>query len=206
MILIAIPAGIVAGVRPNSPLDLVMRTGAVFGLSIPGFWLGTMFMMLPAIWLNWMAPTGHISFFSDPIGNLQQFALPSLALGIPAAAGVMRLTRSSVLEVLRQDYVRTAWSKGLRERTIVLRHVLKNGLIPIVTIVGLQMGALMGGALIIEKIFSLPGIGYFTYQSILSRDYMGVQAVVVLAAVVYVFVNLAIDISYAWLDPRIRYT
>lgn len=206
MILIAIPAGIIAGVRPNSPVDLVMRTAAVFGLSIPGFWLGTMFIMLPAIWFNWMAPAGHISFFSDPIGNLQQFILPALALGIPGAAGVMRLTRSSVLEVLRQDYVRTAWSKGLRERTIILRHVLKNGLIPIVTIVGLQMGALMGGALIIEKIFSLPGIGMFTYQSILTRDYLGVQAIVVLAAVVYVFVNLAIDVSYAWLDPRIRYT
>jgi peptide/nickel transport system permease protein len=118
----------------------------------------------------------------------------------------MRLTRSSVLEVLRQDYVRTAWSKGLRERTVIMRHVLKNGLIPIVTIVGLQMGALMGGALIMERIFSLPGIGMFTYQSILTRDYLGVQAIVVLAAVVYVFVNLAIDVSYAWLDPRIRYT
>jgi peptide/nickel transport system permease protein len=205
MILIAIPAGIIAGIRPNSPLDLVMRTTAVFGLSIPGFWLGTMFIMLPAIWFNWMAPTGHIAFFSDPIGNLQQFILPALALGIPGSAGVMRLTRSSVLEVLRQDYVRTAWSKGLREQTIVVRHVLKNGLIPIVTVIGLQMGGLMGGALIMEKIFSLPGIGYFTYQSILSRDYMGVQAVVVLAAVVFVFINLAIDISYAWLDPRIRY-
>ncbi|HUS83412.1 MAG TPA: ABC transporter permease [Dehalococcoidia bacterium] len=206
MVVIAIPAGIIAGVRPNSLLDLVMRTTAVFGLSIPGFWLGTMFMMLPAIWFNWMAPTGHVSFFGDPMGNLQQFALPSLALGIPGAAGVMRFTRSSVLEVLRQDYVRTAWSKGLRERTVIMRHVLKNGLIPIVTIVGLQTGALMGGALIMERIFSLPGVGMYTYQSILTRDYLGVQAIVVLAAVVYVFINLAIDISYAWLDPRIRYT
>jgi peptide/nickel transport system permease protein len=110
-----------------------------------------------------------------------------------------------VLEVLRQDYVRTAWSKGLRQRTIVWRHVLKNGLIPIVTVVGLQMGALLGGAVIVEKIFTLPGIGYYTYQSIFARDYMGVQAVVVLAAVVYVFINLAVDIAYVWLDPRIRY-
>jgi peptide/nickel transport system permease protein len=129
-----------------------------------------------------------------------------LALGIPGAAGIMRLTRSSVLEVLRQDFVRTAWSKGLRERTIILRHVLKNGLIPIVTVIGLQMGALMGGALIIEYIFQLPGVGLFTYQSILTRDYLGVQAIVVLAAIVYVFINLAIDVVYVWLDPRIRYS
>jgi peptide/nickel transport system permease protein len=205
MVLIAIPAGVIAGVRPNSPVDLVMRTTAVFGLSIPGFWLGTLFILVPAIWFNWMAPTGHISFFSDPVGNLQQFALPALALGIPGAAGIMRLTRSSVLEVLRQDYVRTAWSKGLREQTIILRHVLKNGLIPVTTVIGLQMGALIGGALIIERVFSLPGVGTFTYQSILTRDYLGVQGVVVLAAVTYVVINLAIDISYAWMDPRIRY-
>jgi len=205
MIVLAIPAGIIAGVRPNTPLDLITRTTAVFGLSIPVFWLGTLFMMLPAIWFNWMAPTGHISFFHDPLGNLQQFILPSLALGIPGAAGIMRLTRSSVLEVLRQDYVRTAWSKGLRQRTIVWRHVLKNGLIPIVTVIGLQMGGLLGGAVIVERIFTLPGVGYFTFQSILSRDYLGVQAVVVLAAVVYVFINLAVDIAYVWLDPRIRY-
>jgi peptide/nickel transport system permease protein len=205
MVLLAIPAGIIAGVRPNTPLDLITRTTAVFGLSIPSFWLGTLFLMAPAIWFNWMPPTGHISIFSDPIGNLQQFILPSLALGIPGAAGIMRLTRSSVLEVLRQDYVRTAWSKGLRQRTIVWRHVLKNGLIPIVTVVGLQMGALLGGAIVVERIFTLPGIGYYTFLSIFSRDYMGVQAVVVLAAVVYVFINLAVDIAYVWLDPRIRY-
>jgi peptide/nickel transport system permease protein len=206
MIILAIPAGVIAGVRPNTPLDFVARTTAVFGLSIPGFWLATLFLHLPAIWFNWTPPLGHVSFFSDPVRNLQQFALPSLALGIPGAAGIMRLTRSSVLEVLRQDFVRTAWSKGLRERTIILRHVLKNGLIPIVTVIGLQMGALMGGALIIEYIFQLPGVGLFTYQSILTRDYLGVQAIVVLAAIVYVFINLAIDVVYVWLDPRIRYS
>ncbi len=206
MIVLAIPAGVIAGVRPNTPLDYVTRTSAVFGLSIPTFWLGTLFILLPAIWFNWTPPFGQVSFFDDPIKNLQQFTLPAFAMGIPAAAGVMRLTRSSVLEVLRQDYVRTAWSKGLTERTIIWRHVLKNGLIPVVTIIGLQIGTMMGGTVIIESIFALPGIGLFALESVLGRDYLGVQAIVMLMAVVFVLVNLAIDITYVWFDPRIRYT
>mgnify|MGYP005858974777 CR=1 FL=1 len=205
MVLIAIPAGVISGIRPNTILDYVTRTTAVFGLSIPVFWLGTLFILLPAIWFNWTPPFGRVSFFDDPSKNLQQFALPALAMGIPGAAGIMRLTRSSVLEVLRQDYIRTAWSKGLRETTIVWRHVLKNGLIPVVTVIGLQIGGLLGGTVIIESIFALPGIGLFTLESILGRDYLGVQAIVILMAVVYSVVNLAIDVAYVWFDPRIRY-
>ncbi|MDI6856986.1 MAG: ABC transporter permease [Dehalococcoidia bacterium] len=205
MVLIAIPAGVISGIRPNTILDYVTRTTAVFGLSIPVFWLGTLFILLPAIWFNWTPPFGRVSFFDDPSKNLQQFALPALAMGIPGAAGIMRLTRSSVLEVLRQDYIRTAWSKGLRETTIVWRHVLKNGLIPVVTVIGLQIGGLLGGTVIIESIFALPGIGLFTLESILGRDYLGVQAIVILMAVVYSLVNLGIDVAYVWFDPRIRY-
>jgi len=153
-----------------------------------------------------MAPTQHVSLFKDPFGNLQQFFLPSLSMAVSGAGGIARLARSSMLEVFRQDYVRTAWAKGLRESTVIWRHVLKNGLIPIVTIVGLQIGGLIGGAVIIENIFVLPGMGQFAFQSILTRDYLGVQAVVVLSATVFVLVNLAIDIGYVWLDPRIRYS
>ena len=206
MLLLAIPAGVIAAVRPNTIVDYAVRLAAVLGLSIPGFWLATLFLFLPAVWFNWMAPTQHISFFKDPVGNVQQFFLPSLAMAVSGAGGIARLTRSSMLEVFRQDYVRTAWSKGLRESVIISRHVLKNGLIPIVTIVGLQIGGLIGGALIIENIFVLPGMGQFAFQSILTRDYLGVQAVVVLSATVFVLVNLAIDIGYVWLDPRIRYS
>jgi peptide/nickel transport system permease protein len=206
MVCLAIPVGVIAGVRPNTFLDFVTRTTAVLGLSIPVFFLGALFILLPAIWFNWTPPFGYRPFFSDPTTNLQQFTLPALAMGIPGAAGIMRLTRSSVLEVLRQDYIRTAWSKGLRERTIIWRHVLRNGVIPVVTIVGLQIAGLMGGTVIVEKIFVLPGIGLFTIESILGRDYLGVQAIALLMAVVYSFVNLAIDVAYVWFDPRIRYS
>jgi len=204
-LLLGIPAGVIAGVRPNTWSDYVTRTTAVFGLSIPNFWLGTLLILLPAIWFNWTPPFGRVSFFDEPGKNLVQFILPSMAIGISSAAGVMRLVRSSVLEVLRQDYVRTAWSKGLPERTIIWRHVLKNGLIPVATLVGLQVGTLLGGAVIAEQIFALPGMGLFTLQSILGRDYLAVQAIVVLAAVTYAVVNLMVDVVYVWFDPRIRY-
>jgi len=202
----AIPAGVIAAVRPNSLIDLVTRTAAVFGLSIPVFWLGTLFILLPAIWFNWTPPFGRVSFFDDPVKNLQQFTLPALAMSIPSMAGIVRLVRSSVLEVLRQDYVRTARSKGLRETIVIWRHVLKNGLIPVVTVVGMALGALLGGAVIIESIFALPGVGLFGLQAIMGRDYLAVQSLVMLGAFLVVIMNLVTDISYVWFDPRIRYT
>ena len=202
----AIPAGVIAAVRPNSLTDLVTRTAAVFGLSIPVFWLGTLFILLPAIWFNWTPPFGRVSFFDDPIKNLQQFTLPALAMSIPSMAGIVRLVRSSVLEVLRQDYVRTARSKGLGETMVIWRHVLKNGLIPVVTVVGMAVGGLMGGAVIIESIFALPGVGLFGLQAIMGRDYLAVQSLVMLGAFLVVIMNLVTDISYVWFDPRIRYT
>lgn len=202
----AIPMGVIAALRPNSPIDLVTRTGAVLGLSIPSFWLGTLFILLPAIWFNWTPPFGRVSFLDDPVKNLQQFTLPALAMSIPSMAGIVRLVRSSVLEVLRQDYVRTARSKGLRETIVIWRHVLKNGLIPVVTVIGMALGALLGGAVIIESIFALPGVGLFALQAILGRDYLAVQSLVMLGALLVVVMNLVTDISYVWFDPRIRYT
>jgi peptide/nickel transport system permease protein len=198
--------GVIAALRPNSPVDLVTRTAAVAGLSIPSFWLATLFILLPAIWFNWTPPFGKVSFFSDPVRNLQQFTLPAFAIAIPAMAGIVRLVRSSVLEVLGQDYVRTARAKGLRETLVISRHVLKNSLIPVVTVVGMSLGGLLGGAVIIETIFALPGVGLFGYQSILSRDYLAVQSLVTLGAFLVVFMNLVVDISYVWFDPRIRYS
>ncbi len=202
----AIPAGVIAAIRPNTPIDLITRTGAVLGLSIPSFFLGTLFILLPAIWFDWTPPFGKVSFFDDPVRNLQQFTLPALALSIPSMAGIVRLVRSSVLEVLRQDYVRTARAKGLRETIVIWRHVLKNGLIPVVTVIGMTLGAMMGGAVIIESIFALPGVGLFGLQAILSRDYLAVQSLVMLGALLVVIMNLVTDLSYVWFDPRIRYT
>ncbi len=202
----AIPIGVIAAMRPNSPADLVARTAAVLGLSIPVFWLGTLFILLPAIWFNWTPPFGHVSFFDDPVKNLQQFTLPALAMSIPSMAGIVRLVRSSVLEVLRQDYVRTARSKGLRESIVIWRHVLKNGLIPVVTVVGMALGGLLGGAVIVESIFALPGVGLLGLQAILGRDYLTVQSLVMLGAFLVVIMNLLTDISYVWFDPRIRYS
>lgn len=199
-------AGVIAGLRPNSPVDLFTRTVAVAGLSVPSFWIATLFILVPAIWFNWTPPFGKVSFFSDPVRNLQQFTLPALAMSIPATAGIVRLVRSSVLEVLHQDYIRTARAKGLRETVIISRHVLKNSLIPVVTVVGMSLGGLLGGAVIIETIFALPGVGLFGYQSILSRDYLAVQSLVTLGAFLVVFMNLVVDISYVWFDPRIRYS
>lgn len=201
----AIPIGVIAAVRPNSPIDLVTRTGAVLGLSIPSFWMGTLFILLPAIWFNWTPPFGRVSFLDDPVKNLQQFTLPALAMSISSMAGIVRLVRSSVLEVLRQDYVRTARAKGLRETIVIWRHVLKNGLIPVVTVIGMALGGLLGGAVIIESIFALPGVGLFGLQAIMSRDYLAVQSLVMLGAILVVLMNLVTDISYVWFDPRIRY-
>ncbi|MBI1886205.1 MAG: ABC transporter permease [Chloroflexi bacterium] len=208
-LILGIPPGVISAIRPGTPIDWLARFVSVLGLSIPGFWLATLFIIFPVIWWNWSPPTfgrGFVPFFDDPWVNLQEFMLPSLALGLATAAGIMRLTRSSLLEVMRNDYIRTAWSKGLRERTVVWRHALKNAMIPVVTVLGLQVGGLLGGAVIIESIFALNGMGVLVLQSIVTREYFIVQGITFLAAIVYVTVNLAVDITYAWFDPRIRYT
>jgi peptide/nickel transport system permease protein len=208
-LLIGVPAGVVSAIRPNTWFDWLARVASVAWLSIPGFWLGIMVVIFGLIWFDWAPPQfsrGYVSFFDDPWINLQQFFFPSLVMALAIGAGIMRLTRSSLLEVLRNDYIRTAWSKGLRERTVVVRHALKNALIPVTTVVGLQIGALLGGTVVMESVFNLNGVGKYTLEAIILRDFLVVQGIVLFFAAAYVLANLAVDVAYAWLDPRIRYS
>jgi peptide/nickel transport system permease protein len=202
---IAIPIGVLSATRQDKPADYVGRVVAVSGLSLPDFWLGTLVITFAAIWFRWMPPIGYVSIWDDPWRNLQQFLLPAAVLGYRLSAATMRMTRSTVLEVLREDYVRTAWAKGLAGRMVVYKHALKNALIPVVTIVGGQLGTLLAGTVVVETIFALPGMGRLTVEAILFRDYPVVQTNVMLVAGVLVTLNLLVDLTYAWLDPRIRY-
>ncbi len=206
-IIVGVPFGIVSAVFRNSPIDYLVRTTAILGLSVPNFWIGTLVLIVPvAIW-GYSPPLGRvISFSSDPIANLKQFGPPSAVLALASAAGIMRLARSSLLEVMRQDYMRTARAKGLRERAVVLRHGLKNSLIPVVTVLGLQMAGLLGGAIIIEQIFVLPGLGQYVFTELLYKDFEVVQTMTVYVGAIVILLNLAVDVSYAWFDPRIRYS
>jgi peptide/nickel transport system permease protein len=202
---IAIPVGVLSATRQDKPADYVGRVVAVSGLSLPDFWLGTLVITFAAIWFRWMPPIGYVSIWDDPWRNLQQFLLPAAVLGYRLSAATMRMTRSTVLEVLREDYVRTAWAKGLGGRMVVYKHALKNALIPVVTIVGGQLGTLLAGTVVVETIFALPGMGRLTVEAILFRDYPVVQTNIMLVAGVLVTLNLVVDLTYAWLDPRIRY-
>jgi len=204
-LLIAIPVGVLSATRQDQPADYVGRVVAVSGLSMPDFWLGTLVITFAAIWFRWMPPIGYVSLWDDPWRNLQQFLLPAAVLGFRLSAATMRMTRSTVLEVLREDYVRTAWAKGLGGRMVVYKHALKNALIPVVTIVGGQLGTLLAGTVVVETIFALPGMGRLTVEAILFRDYPVVQTNIMLVAGVLVTLNLLVDLTYAWLDPRIRY-
>jgi len=207
-LLLGIPSGIVSAIRPGTAFDWIARFVSVLWLSIPTFYLGTVLIVFGLLWFNWTPPQfsrTYVPFFDDPWVNLQEFFFPSLILALGSAAFIMRLTRSSMLEVMRNDYIRTAWAKGLRERMVIWRHALKNALIPVVTIIGLEIGGLIGGAVIIESIFALQGIGYYTLEAVLKRDLLVVQALAACFAIVYVSCNLMVDVLYAWLDPRIRY-
>ena len=204
-LVIAIPIGVLSATRQDTPSDYAGRVVAVSGLSIPDFWLGTLVITFAAIWFHWIPPIGYASLWDDPLRNLQQFLLPAAVLGFRLSAATMRMTRSTVLEVLREDYVRTAWAKGLAGRIVVYKHVLKNALIPVVTIVGGQLGVLLAGTVVVETIFALPGMGRLTVEAILYRDYPIVQTNVMLVASTLVTLNLLVDLTYAWLDPRIRY-
>jgi peptide/nickel transport system permease protein len=204
-LLIAIPVGVLSATRQDTTPDYVGRVVAVSGLSLPDFWLGTLVITFAAIWFHWIPPIGYVSFWESPWRNLQQFLLPAAVLGFRLSAATMRMTRSTVLEVLREDYVRTAWAKGLAGRLVVYKHALKNALIPVVTIVGGQLGTLLAGTVVVETIFALPGMGRLTVEAILFRDYPVVQTNVMLVAATLVSLNLLVDLTYAWLDPRIRY-
>jgi peptide/nickel transport system permease protein len=204
-VVIGVPMGIISAVFRNTPGDYVGRVVAILGLSAPDFWVATMAITFLAIQFHWIPPVRYAPLWEDPVSNLKQFALPSLIVGFRLSAAIMRMTRSTLLEVLREDYVRTAHAKGLRERSVVFRHALKNAFLPVITIMGGQIAFLLGGAVIIETIFVLPGMGRLAVQGLTFRDYPLVQTLVLIFACIVVLANLAVDVSYAWLDPRIRY-
>ena len=204
-LLLGLPAGVFSAVRQDSWVDYVFRSVAVGGLSIPSFWLATVIIVLASIYWNWVPPMRFTPLWRDPLANLAQFILPSLILGAALSASLMRMTRSMVLEIFREDYVRTARAKGLGEPVVLARHVLKNAMIPVVTIMGLQFSALIGGTVIMESIFVLPGMGRFLLDAITWRDYPVIQGINLCLATGVIVLNLVIDIVYAFLDPRIRY-
>ncbi|MBI4233880.1 MAG: ABC transporter permease [Chloroflexi bacterium] len=202
---IAIVVGVTAAIRQDTVLDYLVRSSSILGLSMPTFWTGLLVLLGLSLLLHWSPPILYRNIWEQPSSNLQKLIFPALALAWFQSASTMRLTRSSVLEVMRQDYVRTAWAKGLSERLVIFRHVLKNALIPVVTLMGVEFGTLLGGTVIIEVVFALPGVGRLTVGSILARDYPQIQANVLFIAIIFILVNLAVDLTYGYLDPRIRY-
>ena len=203
--LIALPIGIFSALRQDTWGDYIARSFAIFCIAVPGFWLGTMVIVFPSIWWSWSPPIFLIPFTEDPIGNLGMFIIPALILGMLMSGTTMRMTRTMMLEVLRQDYIRTAWAKGLRERVVIIRHALKNALIPVITIIGFQVGIMIGGAVIIEQIFCLPGIGRLLIDATLGRDYPVVSGIMLILGFGMVLINLMVDLTYAYLDPRVHY-
>ncbi len=205
-LLLGIPLGVLSAVKRDSLIDLIGRLFALIGLAVPAFWLGTLIILVLSLRFNIMLNAGnYVDLFEDPVGNLKQMLFPALALGFAASADVMRTMRSAMLEELGQDYARTARSKGLSERAVIYRHCLKNALIPVITIVGLETGYLFGGAVIVESVFALPGVGRLLLDAIGQRDYAVVQGTILLIAFSFVLVNLLTDLAYAWVNPRIRY-
>jgi peptide/nickel transport system permease protein len=203
--LIALPIGIFSAVRQDTGADYAGRSFAIFCIAVPGFWLGTMAVIFPAKYLGWSPPIDYIPFLEDPVGNIQQFIIPGIILGMQLSGMTMRMTRTMMLEVLRQDYIRTAWAKGLRERTVVFRHAMKNAMIPVVTIIGMQLPILIGGSAVLESIFALPGIGNLLIKVINNRDYPIISGINLIMATAVLLINLAVDLMYAYLDPRVHY-
>ncbi len=204
-IIIALPVGIYSAIRQDTVGDYAGRSIAIAMIALPSFWLGTLVMVFPAIWWGWSPAMVYVPFFENPIENLQIFIVPAIILGMVLSGVTMRMTRTMMLEVLRQDYIRTAWSKGLKERVVVFRHALRNALIPVVTIIGLQVPVLIGGSLILETIFNLPGIGRTVVEVINNYDYPMLSAINFIVASFVLLTNLGVDLTYASLDPRVRY-
>jgi peptide/nickel transport system permease protein len=200
----AMAVGVLAAVRRNSALDYAATIGTLVGVSVPNFLLATLLVLVFSIWLRWLPPIGYVELTKDPIGNLRTMLLPAVSLSLPLAAVLMRNTRSAVLEVLSQEHVRVARAKGLTERRVLGRHVILNASLPILTVVGIQVASLLGGTVIIETIFALPGVGRYIYEAIANRDYPVVQGVTIVIAAIFVVVSMTVDILYAVLDPRLR--
>lgn len=205
-LVIAIPLGVASAIRQDTWIDYLFRLVSIAGLAIPNFWFGVLVILVLSITFNWIPPLGYADLFANPGKNLQQMIFPALVLGYRLSAIVSRMTRSTMLEVLREDYIRTARAKGLRDVAVVYRHALKNALLPVITLSGLQLGALMGGTVIMENIFSLPGVGRMLVDAINHRDFPVVQTIVMLFAVTFATINLLVDLVYAWLNPRIRFS
>jgi peptide/nickel transport system permease protein len=203
---IAVPIGVLSALRQDTWVDYIGRCFSILALSLPSFWIGILVLTFPAIWWHWSPPVGYRNLWQDPVKNLQIMLIPAAILGLVANGTVMRLCRTQMLEVMRQDYVRTARAKGLRGRAVVMRHAMKNALNPVVTIVGLQVPILIGGSVVMESIFSIPGVGTYLLQAIQGRDYPVVQGVNFIVAFAVVLSNLIVDISYSLLDPRVTYT
>ena len=203
--IISFPIGVFSAIRQDSVADYLGRTVAILFMAVPSFWVATIIMIYPSIWWKWSPSLDLVPFMDNPLGNLKVFLIPSFLLGMAMAGDNMRMTRTMMLEVLRQDYIRTAYSKGLREGVVVLRHALKNALIPVVTLIGAELPVMIGGSIIIEQIFALPGTGRFLIQALEQRDYTVVAGINLVIATVVVVVNLIVDLSYGFLDPRVRY-
>jgi peptide/nickel transport system permease protein len=203
-LVIAIPVGVLAAVRRNTAWDYLASSASLCGVSIPNFWLGIMLILMLSVRLQWLPASGFVSPLEDPWGNTQRLLMPAVVLGSALSAVLMRQTRNSMIEVLSADYIRTAYAKGLRTGVVVFRHAIRNGLIPVITIFGLQLGALIGGAVVTEQIFVVPGFGRLILEAVFTRDYPVVQGVVLITASAYVLINLLVDVSYSLLNPRIR--
>ncbi len=205
-LLIAVPAGVLSALKRNTWIDAAVSVCAFAGLSVPGFWLGILLILAFSLRFRWLPPGGYTSIAVDPLGGIRHLILPAIALGATFAASITRMVRSSMLEVLGRDYVRTARAKGVAERTVILTHALRNALIPAVTIIGVQVGTLLSGALIIEEVFALPGLGRLTVHAVLDRDFPLLQGCILVIASIFVVANLVTDFLYVALDPRIHYT
>jgi peptide/nickel transport system permease protein len=203
-VMIALPIGVYSAIRQDTLGDFLTRSFSILLLAIPSFWLGTMVVVIPSIYWGWSPPVSYIPFWEDPIGNLKQMLLPAAVLGASLSAVTMRMTRTMMLEVLRQDYIRTAWAKGLSEKLVVARHALRNALIPVVTLIGLQAPLLIGGTIILEQIFGIPGMGNLLLDAVNTRDYPIITGVFLVVGVAVMLINLVVDLSYGFLDPRVR--
>ncbi len=202
---VAIPIGIYSAMRQDTAGDYIARSFSLLMLAIPSFWLGTLVMVFPSVWWRWAPPLQYTPFLEDPIKNLSHMIVPAILLGLSLSAVTMRMTRTMMLEVLRQDYIRTARAKGLSENLVVLRHALRNGLIPVVTLVGLQAPMLVGGAVVLEQIFVVPGMGLLLLEAVFQRDYPVVTGVFLVVGVAILSINFLVDLTYGFLDPKVRY-
>jgi len=204
-LVLALPIGVYSAIRQDTWGDYLGRTISILGIAVPNFWLGTMVVIYPAIWWGWSPSVELIPFRQDPWANFKQYIIPAVVLGFSLSGVTMRMMRAMMLEVLRQDYIRTAWAKGLKEQVVIMRHALKNALIPVVTIFGLQVPILIGGTVVVEQIFVLPGMGNLMFDAIQQRDYPVITGLMLIIGLVVLLANLLVDLSYGYLDPKIRY-